>query len=250
MSRQERPRTPPRPYRSVWGLARAAIGGSNTGMSQFTPPPPPDLFPDDQYANARQPVPLSTAALVGFISSVVVCIPLLTQLLGFILGIAGIVSTSGGRARGRGLAIAATIISPLVGLAWAALIFVTVTMFFGAIALARQVQPVLEIEGADLPAVVAEVREATFSLRLKNQASEQDVLAFAKEVAGVHGRVASFEPRNPPWSQTPDGQGMVLHLTGDFANGPADVEITVGFAGFHPEIDNIQIGDLVLAPWQ
>jgi hypothetical protein len=218
-------------------------------MSRFTPPPqPPALFPDDQYDSARQPVPMSTAALLGFISSVVVCVPVLTQLLGLILGIAGIVATSGGRARGRGLAIAATIISPLAGLAWAAVIFLTVTMFFGVLALAREVQPVLEVEGADLPAVVAEVREATFSLRLKNRVSEEDLLAFVEEVADAHGRVASFEAQNPFWRQSFDGQGMVLCLTGDFANGPADVEITVGFAGFHPEIDNIQIGDLVLAP--
>ena len=191
---------------------------------------------------------MSTPAIVGFISSLVVCIPFLTQVVGLILGIVGIVSTSGGRTRGRGLAVAATIISPLVGLVWAGVVFLTVTMFFGAVALSREFGPLLQIEKEDLPELASEVRDATFSLRLKNQVSDEQVLAFINNVVGVNGRVDSFEPRNPPWSQTADGQGMVLHLTGDFANGPADVEITVGFAGFRPEIDNVQVGDLVLAP--
>jgi hypothetical protein len=193
---------------------------------------------------------MNTAALIGFISSLVICIPLLTQLLGLVLGIVGIVGTSGGRARGRGLAVAATIISPLAALGWVVMIFMIMTVAIGAFALSEEIVPLLQVEDEDLPQVVAEVREATFSLRLKNQVSEADVLAFVKGVVATHGRLDSFQPRDPPMTQLPGGQGMVLHAVGRFAEGSADVDITIGFDGIQPEIDNIRIGDLVLAPEQ
>lgn len=86
---------------------------------------------DPALAPAKQPqAPMSALALASLILAVVsplVC--LFPAPLGVLLGFGGLVSTRGGKARGRGMAVAGV----LLGLVWTALLaLVVVGMVYGA----------------------------------------------------------------------------------------------------------------------
>ena len=87
-------------------------------MTSVGPPQPPNLPPGQDAFDAEMmptgPVPLSGMAVAGFVSSVTVCCPVFSPLLGLIFSLVGLSQTKGGARRGRGLAIAGLIISLLV----------------------------------------------------------------------------------------------------------------------------------------
>ena len=87
-------------------------------MSQFDPPRPPNLPPEqDAFASEMMPTgptPMSGMAVAGFVSSVIFCCPVLSPLLGLIFSLVGLAQTKGGVRRGRGLAIAGLVIAILV----------------------------------------------------------------------------------------------------------------------------------------
>lgn len=87
-------------------------------MSPFDPPQPPNLSPGQDAFDAEMmptgPVPMSGMAIAGFVSSVTICCPVFSPLLGLIFSLVGLSQTKGGARRGRGLAIAGLIISLLV----------------------------------------------------------------------------------------------------------------------------------------
>lgn len=76
----------------------------------------------DYYDQQAQPMDwdeprrTSIMAVLSLISSLIICIPVITQLLGILFGILGIVSVSmsGGRRKGTGLAVAGLVISIVV----------------------------------------------------------------------------------------------------------------------------------------
>ena len=137
---------------------------------------------------------MSTAALVGFVSSLVICIPLLTQLLGAILGIFGVVQTSGGRRRGRGLAIAAICISLLAAVVWVGVGFAGYTVITSANAILTDTKPLFSSPEADLQMAASRLRDEHFSARLKLRVDEQAVQDFARQVIARHGRLRGFRP--------------------------------------------------------
>ncbi len=191
---------------------------------------------------------MNKAAVVGFVSSLVVCIPLIAQLLGLVLGIAGIVGTSGGRSRGRGLAIAAVVISPLVALAWLAVGLAGYKMFAGTWATVSDVRRLLAAEAAELPTVATQVRDKHFSDRLKLVVDEHATVTFVESVIAAHGRLNDLTPSDQGVASPGVGQELIMRMKGEFTNGTTEVLITLGFPGPRPEIDNLQVGDLVLAP--
>jgi hypothetical protein len=193
---------------------------------------------------------MSTAALVGFVSSLVICIPLLTQLLGAILGIFGVVQTSGGRRRGRGLAIAAICISLSAAVVWGGAGFAGYTLITSAKAILTDTKPLFSSPEADLQTAVSRLRDAHFSARLKLRVDEQAVQDFARQVIARHGRLKGFRPGDPPLAPTPNGQGLELHVVGLFATSTADITFVIGRNGLALEIDNVTVGDLVLMPRQ
>ncbi len=87
-------------------------------MSQVGPPQPPNLSPGQDAFDAEMmptgPAPMSGMAVAGFVSSVTICCPVLSPLLGLIFSIVGLAQTKGGARRGRGLAIAGLVISLLI----------------------------------------------------------------------------------------------------------------------------------------
>lgn len=87
-------------------------------MSPFDPPQSPNLPPQQDAFDAEMmpagPAPMSGMAIAGFVSSVIVCCPVFSPLLGLIFSLVGLSQTKGGARRGRGLALAGLIISLLV----------------------------------------------------------------------------------------------------------------------------------------
>jgi len=80
-------------------------------------------FPEQQAYGTEaweQPRRTSIAAILGLISSLIFCIPVITQVLGILFGLAGILSvaTSEGRRKGIGLSIAAIVLSGLLLIGW------------------------------------------------------------------------------------------------------------------------------------
>ena len=82
-------------------------------MSPLDDPQPPapqqDAF--DAERMPAGPAPMSAMAVVGFVSSLMVCCPVLSPLLGLIFSLVGLSQTKGGVRRGRSLALAGLIIS-------------------------------------------------------------------------------------------------------------------------------------------
>lgn len=85
-------------------------------MTTFGPPQEP-FGPQDRFdaeMTSAGPAPMSGLAVAGFVSSLIVCCPVLSPLLGLILSLVGLAHTKDGLRRGRGLAIAGLGIALLV----------------------------------------------------------------------------------------------------------------------------------------
>ncbi len=223
-------------------------------MSDYPPSPAAPV----EYAGYNQPnspQATSSAAVAGFVCSLVCCVPILTQLAGFILGIIGIANTSAGKARGRWMAVSALIISPLVAIGWVVATVILVKLTFGMMGLAMKLEPVLAATEANLPALVSQLHENAFSSRLQVRVDEEAVLAFLGGVKREYGSIVSLTG-NPqaPISSSPDAQSSIIQLDASFekdgTQSEIEVEVTLGFDGYTPKIDNIKIGELELAPEQ
>ncbi|HUU22024.1 MAG TPA: DUF4190 domain-containing protein [Phycisphaerae bacterium] len=200
------------------------------------------------YSQPPRPPAMSTAAVAGFVCSMIVCIPVVTQLLGLILGIVGIGRTSGGRARGRGLAIAALCIAGPVLLFWIAVGAFAIPFGAKYLAIMRDIEPLLAADVETQAEQVRAIREEHFSARLKLAVDAEATLGFVRKVREAYGRLDEILPAEPAW--TSRAGGGVIRLVGKFARGEATIDVTVGFNGLEPEIDNISVGELVLAPEQ
>ncbi|MCH7813656.1 MAG: hypothetical protein IID40_06505 [Planctomycetes bacterium] len=195
-------------------------------------------------------VPLSGVSVAGFVCSVLVCIPILAQLLGLILGIVGLSQTSGGRRRGRGWAIAAVIISPLVALGLCAVGCVGFVFFKAVVTLPQNVQLVLAASDDDLAAAARALHDNHFSERLKLQVDDQALVAFARRVEAAYGHLTGIRRADEVLKQTADGQSHLIHVIGQFDDEEIDIKITTGFKGLTAQIDDIVVGDFALMPRQ
>jgi len=184
--------------------------------------------------------------VAALICSLVFCIPLVTQLVGLVLGIVGIAHTSGGQRRGRGLAVAAVIISPLAILGWIVAGFLIYAFFMAVVGIGESVRPLLASESPTTEAV-ADVYEDHFSSRLKQTVDQAGFTDFLGRVRDQYGRATQIQSANPPFSQTSDGQGLILHLRARFGDQYQKVNLTLGFMGMTPEIDNLTVGELTLS---
>jgi len=220
-----------------------------TPMTGFQPSSPAGV-PPGFYNRAVGRAPMSAAAVAGFVSSLAICIPLITQLLGIICGVVGIVRTSGGRQRGRGLAIAAVCISPLAALVWMVVLVAAYTMVSSGVAVCRLTLPLLSAEEAELAELVSELRQSAFSERLKIKVDQAAVTAFVDRVGKAYGPLQGVEAAED--LITDKGRDQVLvRLVGKFRDGRQDILITLGRKrSLRVEIDDIAVGDLALMPRQ
>jgi hypothetical protein len=218
-------------------------------MSQIPPPPPgaggsePWSEPQPQAEAYYGKPPTSKAAVAGLVSSLVVCIPVLSPLLGLVLGIVGILNTRGGRLGGRGLAIAAVVIA-VVGAGLQGV--VGVGSYYGYRVL-RDGMQLAEDSIAPLRASVTRLEEfapkayALSSARFQQKVSQEQFNEWLKEVLGKHGQLQSFAPGQPPIEKSDSPDTLTLHLLGKFLNGTAAIDFKIAIGGDRVEFDDIRV---------
>ena len=215
-------------------------------MSPFDDPQPPapqqDAF--DAETMPAGPAPMSTMAVVGFVSSVIVCCPVLSPLLGLIFSLVGLSQTKGGVRRGRGLAIAGLIISivviPLQGLG--------IPMVAGR---AKSWIPIAvattSFQSGDVDAGIAAWYDLA-SDDLKSAMTEDEFAAWVNAEFKKHGGLQSLQlSPNQAGSPSPDGERAQLHWRAQFPSETMDIytDISVGSWG-RMFLENVTIGDAQL----
>ncbi|UCG17756.1 MAG: hypothetical protein JSV19_06940 [Phycisphaerales bacterium] len=193
-----------------------AGGASSLDPGQPTAPP-------ESYG----PPPMSKAAVTGFVSSLVFCVPGLSPLLGLIFGIVGIAATSGGRRRGRGLAIAAIPIALVVGAGHCYLAYFMGVVTHRMLAFPSRVVPVFRASSTKVPEAAAEAYQLS-SAGFRRAVSEEQFQAWVSEVIAERGQLQSFKQSRPPFDKDPRGGNVVIaHLAGDFVNGSAVIDVVM-----------------------
>ncbi len=220
-------------------------------MSTMPPPPPMDPHAepgprDDNFAQiAVGPPPWSKSAIIGFVSSLLICIPVVSSLVGIIAGIMGISSTSGGRRRGRGLAIAAIPISLLTGAGCVLVITIVVTAIRSTLEVTKTVERVLKSRGAS-DTDLQELIDSTMTERAAGATSPEQIRQWAERVIADKGSLAevifqfNFEPASGD-----SGTDIVFVFPCRFVNGTSDVRVAIATAsagGMKPLIDDIEVG--------
>jgi len=217
-------------------------------MTRFQPPPDvPGPYSEGAFGPEAPPEfsgppPMSAAALTGFICSLIFCLPVLGPLLGLIFGIVGIGTTAGGRRRGRGLAIAAILISLLVGAGQGAGGYVGGTFVVRLVRFPSRVETVFRASATLVPEASAEVYKNRSSQVFRDKVTQEQFQAWVSGVITRHGQLQSAEGSQQPVESTTDGR-MVARRTGQFVNGSASIEIFVSLntQTWRWEFDDIRI---------
>lgn len=216
-------------------------------MSQFDSSQPPN-FPEQQNAFDAEmmptgPAPLSGMAVAGFVSSVTICCPVLSPLLGFIFSVIGFIQTREGIRRGRGLAIAGLIISLLlVPLHGGAIIFVGT---FGA-GWQKLALTMIELPTGDVDLGLSRVYQMG-STELKSSVSEDEFVGWVSAEFSARGGLQDLEPdRLRPADSSPGGQPMQLRLNwaAHFPEGQIVIATDLRFDMWgHVSIENLIIDE-------
>lgn len=212
-------------------------------MSEMPPPPPSPEFGHAAPVPAGPP-PYSASAIAGFISSLFGCLGI-TALLGFILGIVGVMKTKDGQRRGMGLAVAAIVLSCITGLFAVVLIPLTVA----GVVIGQKMAPLVEamesalsdenISAEEFPAIVRTIASDDFN----EEVSDEALLAWALEMREKHGKVTNFQSSGPgSTSQTPEGL-LLISFNGKFVNGAQTVQIWLDpISMFEVRLSDIAVG--------
>jgi len=213
-------------------------------MTQFQPPPyEPPLGQQGNYMTAHAPNALprwSAAAIGAFILSLLGFLGV-TAVLGLIFGIVGIITTSGGRRRGMGLAIAAIPISLITG---ALSILLLGLVYFGMHAkeIPAKLQAALGSDSATVADAANALREIG-SAAFNDEVSAEALQAWITQINAKHGKLTSTSRDSQQFmSTTPDGV-VYLNFSGKFVNGPASIRlIFTAEQLWSMRIDDIDIG--------
>lgn len=217
-----------------------------------TVPPPPPMDPqgeparsDDNFAQiAVGPPPWSKSAITGFVSSLLICIPVVPSLVGLIAGVMGISSTSGGSRRGRGLAIAAIPISLLTGAGWV-IGFIVIAMFVRSSAeVIKTVERVFKarnLSDADLQEVI----DSMMSDEAADSTSPAGIREWVERVVADKGSLAEVMV-NVRFERVPGTSSIVFVIPCRFVNGITDVRVVMAVSskgGRKYRIDDIEVGE-------
>ncbi len=212
-------------------------------MSQFDDPQPPAQSPDafDAEMIPTGPAPMSAMAVAGFVSSLIVCCPVLSPLLGLIFSLVGLSQTKGGVRRGRGLAIAGLIIAiimvPIHGWGVTSLgRFVTSAMRLPSVAEAFQ--------SGDLEAG-SHVLFAMASPDLKSAKTEDELTAWLSAEFSKRGGLQNFTPDVAQQAEpSSDGRLIRYRWKAEFPDETVAVftDFRVDLWG-HMYLENVVIGD-------
>jgi hypothetical protein len=178
-----------------------------------------------------------------------ICIPLIPQLLGGILGIVGLAKTAGGRLRGKGLALAAVVIGPLVGIAWAIGLYFVFLCTTQMIAASESLLEIWE-SPAELKVQAAEIYDTWLSEDVKLRVSSEEWTAFAEAIQAQYGALKNAEMPPKPFSVDQVTRDILVDVVAEFEKGEETVQISIGRFGMKMRIQNVQVGDKSLAPKQ
>jgi hypothetical protein len=222
---------------------------SAPAMATFPPPPPidpgsSDAQNDDNFAQFEGgPPPWSGSAITGFVSSLLICIPVVSSLVGLIAGIMGISSTAGGRRRGRGLAIAAIPISLLTGVGWAYGLMIMVKSATSLMEMKTTVEQVFkarDLSDEDVQALI----ESSMSERAAASTTPAKIREWVEKVKADQGSLAEVT-LNMRVEPMPGTTTTVLVFPCRFVNGTADVRVISAVSlkdGMKFLIDDIKVG--------
>jgi hypothetical protein len=207
-------------------------------MSQFQPPQDvPGSVPSvEPYGRAgfADPPPWSVSSIVGFVLSLLGC----SAPLGFILGIVGIVRTSGGQRRGRGLAIAAIPISLVTG-AVAFLLVLGIFLIGAGGVIIRQLPMLLSTDVEVSKNAVSFLREVA-SDDFNASVSDEQLQAWLQQVAAKHGRLVTIG-RPSPVPSSAGTKEIGLDVEGKFINGRTSILITLSKQGWRYAIEDMAV---------
>lgn len=217
-------------------------------MTQFNPPIDEPRFGEAQFDSEMTPTgpaPMSSMAVAGFVSSLVLCCPVLSPLLGLIFSIVGLAKTADGRARGRGFAIAGLAISLIVGFPGQA--------YFGywSFNYARGFAMVIDAVGNDLNKGDVEECAATlhrmssegFKFAVTQDQLKEWIENRLRELGGLKGIMGS--QLDSATRRTSGGNQIELPFTAQFPDKNVQIVVRLRFdlATGHMLVDNIAIDD-------
>ncbi len=190
------------------------------------------------------PAPMSGMAVAGFVSSLIVCCPVLSPLLGLIFSLVGLSQTKGGVRRGRGLAIAGLIIAilviPLQG--WGVPTVIGLAKSWIRIGIASTA-----FQSGDTDAGIS----AWYGLAsddLKSAMTEDEFAAWVNAEFKKHGGLQSLQLNpNQQGSTSTDGGRVKLQWRAQFPSESIDIYTTISVGSWGSMfLENVTIGDAEL----
>lgn len=189
-------------------------------MTQFGPPPLPDAYAP-AYSQRSGPPPWSASAIGAFVLSLLGWIGI-TAILGLIFAVVGLFATSGGKRRGRGLAIAAIPISVVTGV----VAVVLVLMFIVTLRMAEVPKKIESVfVSGEVAAQVSRLRMFT-SDQFNQSVSDETLQAWLTAVRKQHGTMTGLTMNVAEAFSTADDGSPRLSAKGKFVNGAATIRFT------------------------
>lgn len=214
-------------------------------MTQFGPagafPPPPPVGAGYPYSQANRP--WSAAAITAFVCSLLGCLAV-PAVLGLVLGVVGIVRSSGGRRKGMGFAIAAIPISLITGILSIGVVAGVLLVRVSAPLVSEFVE-VLKSGSGDVSAA-ATTLHGLGSPRFQSTVTVKDVEAWLSAVFVKHGSLTDLTGTTSDRTSRPavaqGGLPIPILLNAKFVNGPAFVRVILVMESYTKvSIDEIDI---------
>ncbi len=212
-------------------------------MTQFQPPPSPPPGPGPIAGQPApmmpaRPKPYSGIAIAAFVLSILGCLGI-SAVLGFILGIVGIVQTRNGQKRGMGLAIAALPISLIMGALSVVLCILTVVSM-KSIEILTTLPAYITVEGELSDENLIEFRKFC-SADFNTLVSNEHIRSWVSTISDKQGKFVELDIKSQ--EVVPGAAGdFSISVKSKFVNG--STRITVKFV---PEsVWDIKLDDIII----
>ena len=200
-------------------------------MSNQSIPPPPPMYgptPPNTRAGAWDYPRWSALAIAAFVCSLLPCLGI-TALAGLVLGVFAIFATGPGKARGRGFAISALVISTLNGLLFVMMYTALFAVLQFAGANMARVKAILSTD-AGLSEKADAWLTAVATPEFRESVSVADLTRWAAAVRAKHGSLIELTPAGNERLQR-GYQDLAINLEGRFVNGTAPVRLVIRVEG-------------------
>jgi len=183
------------------------------------------------------PASWSAMAIVAFAFSFIFCIPVF-PLVGIILAVVGIIATSNGQRRGRGLAIAAipiSLVSFVVGGMLYGLIYVS---YLQTMTIATATEALFQADSDELATATDAMLQLT-TQDFQDSVSSEKLIGWVDGIQSKHGKLTSAQ-------MATSGDRGTLFFEAKFVNGNAGIRLVLGQGMGSLErlitIDDIEVG--------